>query len=105
MLASGGKGGAVRLWHPPADAGTLNSPSDVVTSLAFLPDGHYLAVGGNDGQLHVWDVCERQPIVDSPKEKHSITAITVVGSGTVLYGIGGRPDPVAAPATLLMLDL
>src|SRR5262249_23787505 len=104
-LASGGKGGAVRFWHPPADAGILKSPSDVVYSLAFLPDGHYLAFGGDDGQLHVWDIRERKPVVDSPKEKHAITAVTVVGSGTVLYGLGGRPDPVASPATLLLPDL
>jgi outer membrane protein assembly factor BamB len=83
----------------------LKSRADIVSSFAFLPDGRFLASGGDDGQLHVWDVRERLPVVDGPKEKHPITAVTVVGSGTVLYGIGGRPDPVAAPATLILLDL
>jgi WD40 repeat protein len=105
MLASGGTGGTVRLWKPPADVGVLKSHSDVVNSIAFFPDAHFLAFGGDDGQLHVWAVPERQPIVDGPKEKHAITAVTVVGSGTVLYGLGGRPDPVVSPATLMLLDL
>jgi WD40 repeat protein len=105
MLASGGKGGAVRLWQPPADTGILKSASDVVNSLTFLPDGHFLAFGGDDGQLHVWDVRERRPVVDGPKAKRTITAIAVVGSGTVLYGLGGRLDPIADPATLVLLDL
>jgi len=104
-LASGGKDAEVRVWHPPAAAGILKSPADTVNSIAFLPDGHLITFGGDDGQLHVWDTREHRPVLDGPKEKHSITAVTIVGSGTVLYGIGGRPDPVALPATLMLLDL
>jgi WD40 repeat protein len=104
-LASGGKGGLVRVWHPPAEAGVLPSKADVVHSVAFSPDGRFLAFGGDDRQLHVWDVHDRRLILDGSPEKHAISAVTFVGPGTILYGLGERPNPVACPTTLMLLDL
>src|SRR5206468_676733 len=72
---------------------------------AFSPDGRFLAFGGDDRQLHVGDVREGRVILDGGREKHAISAVTFVGPGTVLYGLGERPDPVARPTTLMLLDL
>ncbi|MBO0696945.1 MAG: WD40 repeat domain-containing protein [Zavarzinella sp.] len=98
-LASGGKGGLVRLWAPPADAGVFNSDSDKVQALAFAPDGRYLAVGA-DRVLQVWDRRDGQ-LLTATEHKHAISAVAFVGRGTVLFGLGER----AGPSTLWLLDL
>jgi WD40 repeat protein len=103
-LASGGNGG-VRLWHPPVDAGVMPAGASLVQALAFSPDGRYLAYGGDDRLLQVSDLRDSKPVLQSRPEKHPISAVTFVGPGTVLYGIGERPNPVARPSTLFLLDL
>jgi WD40 repeat protein len=102
-LASGGKGGLVRLWAPPADAGVLNSDNDTVQALAFSPDGRYLAVGA-DRVLQVWDRRDRR-LVTTCVERNAISAVAFVGPGTVLFGIGDRSGRVAQSATLFLLEL
>ena len=102
-LASGGKGGLVRLWAPPADLGDLDTQTDNVQALAFSPDGHCLAVGA-DRVLQVWDLRDRR-LLTPFLQQHAISAVAFVGPGTVLFGIGERPGPVARPATLFLLDL
>jgi WD40 repeat protein len=99
VLASGGKGGPVRLWAPPADAGVLNADTDKVQAIAFAPDGRYLAVGA-DRVLQVWDRRDGQ-LLTATEHKHSISAVAFVGRGTVLFGLGER----AGPSTLWLLDL
>lgn len=54
-LASGGEGGAVRLWDT-----LLGSHEGQVQALAFAPDGSLLATGGNDGLIRLWAVSGRQ---------------------------------------------
>ena len=103
-LASAGKAELVHLWQPPTDAGVLTH-ADGVQALAFSPDGRYLATGGMDRKVHVWDVRDRRPLVVSPVQDNSISAITFIGPGTVLFGIGNRADSVARPSTLFLLEL
>src|SRR5262245_33870347 len=98
-LASAGKGGSVRLWRPPAESRALPCNANLVPALAFSQDGRYLTFGGDDQVLQVWDLREGQPIVQSRSEKYPISAATFVGPGTILYGIGKRPDPVSQPST------
>jgi WD40 repeat protein len=105
MLASAGAGGSVRLWSPPTDLGVLSSHTQSVQALAFSPDGHYLATGGLDRMLNVWDLRDRKLIISKGPEQHPISAIGFIGSGSLLYGIGERPNPVARPATLFVLDV
>jgi WD40 repeat protein len=72
--ASGGyQSSDVRIWDVPSGEPTLIIPDAVedcsVEGLAFHPQGRYLAVcgidylatGGNDGRVSIWDVRDRHP--------------------------------------------
>lgn len=105
MLASAGPGGAIHLWTPPIEAGTLAGHTDVVQSLAFSPDGRYLASGGADRALHVWEVPERRLLRRTDPQPEAISGVQFVGPGTVVFGIGERSRAVARSSTLFLLDL
>jgi len=104
-LAVAGNAGGVHLFQPPVDAGELANHAGGVNALAFSPDGRFLASGGVDGKVQVWDVRDRQPVVVTGAQPHSMSAITFVGPGTVLFGLGERGKSVAQSATLFLLDL
>ncbi|HJZ91689.1 MAG TPA: WD40 repeat domain-containing protein [Gemmataceae bacterium] len=104
-LASAGKGGLIRLWQPPDDAGALESHTDTALALAFSPDGHYLASGGADKLLYIWDVADRRVVAAAGPQPHAVSAVAFIGPQTVVFGIGERPDPVARPATLFLVEL
>jgi WD40 repeat protein len=57
-LASGGSGGAVRIWdvYSGNQLQALSGGSKSVSSLAFSPDGKWLACGNRDGTLRTWSV-------------------------------------------------
>jgi WD40 repeat protein len=61
-LALAGRDGTIRLWDGKAGSLTRNlrGPSGTVTSLAFRPDGRFLASGGGQprqrGEVTIWDL-------------------------------------------------
>ncbi|MFI6908724.1 trypsin-like peptidase domain-containing protein [Nonomuraea sp. NPDC050394] len=70
LLASGGAGGAVRLWSWSAD-GELEpfglpwqAHDDAVHALAFSADGDVLSSGSADAVVRLWDVRSRRPAAD-----------------------------------------
>ena len=105
MLASVGKDGMVRLWAAPSEIASLSLHPDGVNAVAFSPDGRYLASGGNDQLVRVLDTRNQRVLFKSEPLKHAVSVIGFAGEGTVVFGIGERPGPVARPSTLSLLDL
>lgn len=103
-LAIGTSTGAIRLWSSSGET-ELAGHKSASQALAFSPDGRYLASGGTDKALHVWNVVDRTILVIHKDQAHGVTSATFVGTKTVLFGIGERPNPVARPATLFLVDL
>jgi WD40 repeat protein len=58
LLASGGKGGLVKLWDLPdgREKATLQEHRGEVTGLAFSPDGKTLATASADQSVILWEV-------------------------------------------------
>jgi WD40 repeat protein len=58
-LASGSSDKTIRLWDPETGkclTGLLKGHSDFVYSVAFSPDGKWLALGSGDHTVRIWDL-------------------------------------------------
>ena len=99
ILASGCNEGVIRLKDIRSPASivnqtTLEGHTGQVCGLKWSPDGHYLASGGDDSQLLVWDIRSlKQPLHRFNEHRGAVRAIAwsphqrgVVASG------GGRDD-------------
>ncbi|MBD2090189.1 WD40 repeat domain-containing protein [Microcoleus sp. FACHB-1515] len=60
-LAASSAAGEIVVWSP-SGLITLPSAGQSIDCLAFSPDGQFLAVGGQDGQVKIWRLGESQPI-------------------------------------------
>jgi WD40 repeat protein len=86
LLASGGADKTVRLWDVASRHATTLSCTDEVKSLAFSPNGHYLATGCNDGMLTVWDVASHSTIAQHKYYE------TNTGKIDAVYSVTFSPD-------------
>lgn len=69
FLATGSIDGTARLWNIDDDTSTTFAPGDgPVWSVAFSPDGHFLATGSGGGMICRWDL--REPN-DAPVQRFS----------------------------------
>jgi WD40 repeat protein len=66
---------------------------DWTTSLAFHPDGSWLASGGRDGLLRIWDVDKQDLILEAEAHKKGVNAVAFSPDGRVLATAGN--DAVA----------
>ena len=94
VFASAGDNGEVKLWNLQSDTvTTLGRHTDIVNSIAFSPDGNFLASGGDDYVLKVWNVYHKHHIVtrDHITDWHpsQVKAVTFSPNGSII-ATGGR---------------
>ncbi|KND41655.1 nSTAND1 domain-containing NTPase [Streptomyces stelliscabiei] len=106
-LAAGDWTGRVALWDGslrhragilrnvfPGPVNQSSDSAEVITALAFSPDGGTLAVGGNAGTVQLWDIATQQPLGPSvPTSGESIDTLAFSPDSTMLYA-GGNYVPL-----------
>ncbi len=75
-------------------AATLEGHKDIVTSLAFAPDGKRLYSTSLDGVIKVWDTKTRNELASIQAHPRFLKAVAISPSGEVLYSAGGIPGEV-----------
>jgi len=87
-----GSGEHIRRW----DLGTGREESplvghlDVVTALAFAPDGHTLASGSKDRTIRLWSLFGWQSVGELEGHQVEISCLTFAQDGQMLISAGGN---------------
>jgi WD40 repeat protein len=87
LVATGGADGAVRLWHAgsPEKNQILIETGGAIHSVRFSADGSMLAAGGNDREVHIWDLSEGSPVArqlpGTWRHKGIVTSLTWSADG------------------------
>ncbi|MFF6783504.1 helix-turn-helix domain-containing protein [Streptomyces sp. NPDC012510] len=65
--------------------------AELITTLAFSPDGGTLAVGGDAGTVQLWDIATQQPLGPSlPTSGEGVDTLAFSPDSTTLYAGGAR---------------
>ncbi len=75
-------------------ATTLEGHKNIVTSLAFSPNGSRLYSASLDGEIKLWDTKTRKELASMQAHPGFVKAVAVSASGKVLYSAGGFPGEV-----------
>ena len=89
-LASGGNGGAVRIWDPATgrQRAALDSHARAVQAVAIAPDGTWLASGGNGGAVRIWDLATGRQCAALDSHARWVLAVAIAPDGTWLASGG-----------------
>jgi WD40 repeat protein len=66
----------------------LSEPNDVVYSVAFSPDGKWLAAGGADTRVHVWSVADKKHVASLNEHSDWINKVAFSLDGKFLASAG-----------------
>jgi WD40 repeat protein len=70
------------------ELGALVGTTDMITAVAFTPDGRSLVTGDCQGGLRIWDVGSRRSLHSWNSECGWIASVAVVGNGRTLASAG-----------------
>src|SRR5262249_31389632 len=110
LVASGDRGGSVRLWDRAVgkEVKTLADQEGGVLSLAFSPNGDTLYVCGGAGKIAAWNLARPEAPEQVPCENNPVSAAAFSPDGVTLAYFAGqkvRLCRVRSGKTLLTLDL
>lgn len=89
LFASATGFGTIHLWHGNGEsAGLLRGISGAIWTLAFSPDGRYLASNGEDWAICLWDVQQRQIRQRLTGHSSLVTQVLFHPSGNLLASAG-----------------
>ena len=94
VVASAGDNGEIKLWNlRNGTSVTLGRHDDTVNSIAFSPNGTFLASGGNDYVLKLWNATHKHHIVTrehiTDRTRSQVKAVSFSPSGEMI-ATGGR---------------
>jgi WD40 repeat protein len=91
LLATGGHDG-LKLWRLPTGlpGKAPRIPPGVVSSVAFSPDGMYLAAGTGDGTVRVWETAELRPVATMTGARSQVRSLLFHQGGDLLVAAAGR---------------
>ena len=69
--------------------GGFQAHSDCIPVLAISPDGHYMASGGHDGMLRIWDLDAGAMAIEFAAHEYGASALAFSPDGSVLASGGG----------------
>jgi WD40 repeat protein len=89
LLASADMEGRIRFWTlDGAATDNFESGSPRIRSLAFSPGGEWLAGGGSDGMVRIWDAADRTELVRAVAHRNTIYGVAFSPSGKLLATAG-----------------
>jgi WD40 repeat protein/serine/threonine protein kinase len=89
--------GSLSLWRiedqQPRDRAVLTGHHDLVTSVAFSPDGALLASGSKDRTAILWDVARKQPLATFDEHQAQVNSVRFSPDGS-LVATGSRDGTI-----------
>jgi WD40 repeat protein len=94
---------AISIWTAVKDkeVRTLIDNGQSLTSVAFSPDGEFVAAASYDSHIHIWDFKNKQPIVSLKAANHGrINSVAFNSDGGMLAAGAEEPDKNDLPLKL-----